>query len=205
MATATTADSRAPRADKVAVVDEVRTRFADAEAVLFTEYRGLDVAQMAELRRRLLDADCGYKIFKNTLVRRALADTAPNGTLELLLGPTGLAFCGKDPSAAAKALRSFAAEHDALVIKGGVLAGSLLSDAQVRELADLPARDELMAQMLGAFAAPLTALASMMNSLIAEVSGLVQALITERQHSPAAADPAPSADVAGADVAGESD
>ena len=176
MATATMADGRAPRADKVAVVDEVRERFSEAEAVLFTEYRGLDVAQMADLRGRLLDADCRYKIYKNTLVRRALAENAPAGTLDLLLGPTALAFCGKDPSAAAKALRTFAAEHDALVIKGGVLSGSLLSDGQVRDLADLPSRDELMAQTLGVIAAPLSSLASMMNNLIGEMSGLLQAL-----------------------------
>ena len=176
MATATMADGRAPRADKVAVVDEVRERFSEAEAVLFTEYRGLDVAQMADLRGRLLDADCRYKIYKNTLVRRALAENAPVGTLDLLLGPTALAFCGKDPSAAAKALRTFAAEHDALVIKGGVLSGSLLSDGQVRDLADLPSRDELMAQTLGVIAAPLSSLASMMNNLIGEMSGLLQAL-----------------------------
>ena len=188
MATATTSAGRAPRADKVAVVDEVRQRFADADAVLFTEYRGLDVAEMADLRGRLIDADCRYKIYKNTLVRRALSVDAPAGTLDLLLGPTALAFCGKDPSAAAQALRTFAAEHEALVIKGGVLAGTLLSDAQVRELADLPSRDELMAQMLGAFAAPLTALGSMMNNLIGEVSGLLQALADKAPDSPAPAD-----------------
>ena len=188
MATATMAAERVPRADKVAVVDEVRQRFTDAEAVLFTEYRGLNVAEMADLRGRLTDADCRYKIYKNSLVRRALSDDAPAGTLDLLLGPTALAFCGKDPSAAAKALRTFAAEHDALIIKGGVLSGTLLSDAQVRELADLPSRDDLMAQMLGAFAAPLTALASMMNNLIGEVSGLVQALIDKTPDSPAAAE-----------------
>ena len=177
MATATTADGRAPRADKVAVVDEVRQRFTGAEAVLFTEYRGLDVAEMADLRGRLIDADCRYKIYKNTLVRRALTDDAPDGVMDLLLGPTAMAFCGRDPSAAAKALRTFADEHEALIIKGGVLSGSLLSEAQVRELADLPSRDELMAQMLGALAAPLGALASMMNNLIGETAGLVQALI----------------------------
>ena len=177
MPAATAAPPRPPRADKVAVVDEVRERFADCEAVLFTEYRGLDVTEMADLRGRLIDADCRYKIFKNTLVRRALTEDAPDGVMDLLLGPTALAFCGKDPSAAAKALREFAAEHEALVIKGGILAGSLLSDAQVRELADLPSRDDLMAQMLGALAAPLGSLASMMNNLIGEMSGLVQALI----------------------------
>ncbi|WP_419854773.1 50S ribosomal protein L10 [Candidatus Poriferisodalis sp.] len=202
MATATTAEGRVPRADKVAVVDEVRQRFAEADAVLFTEYRGLDVAEMADLRGRLIDADCRYKIYKNTLVRRALSVDAPAGTLDLLLGPTALAFCGKDPSAAAQALRTFAAEHDALVIKGGVLAGTLLSDAQVRELADLPSRDELMAQMLGAFAAPLSALASMMNNLIGEVSGLLQALADKTPDSPAPnAETAAQADEADASTA----
>lgn len=177
MPAAAAAPPRPPRADKVAVVDEVRERFAEAEAVLFTEYRGLDVTEMADLRGRLIDADCRYKIFKNTLVRRALTDDAPDGVMDLLLGPTAMAFCGRDPSAAAKALRTFADEHEALIIKGGVLSGSLLSEAQVRELADLPSRDDLMAQMLGALAAPLGALASMMNNLIGETAGLVQALI----------------------------
>ena len=184
MPAATAAPSRTPRADKVAVVDEVRERFAEAEAVLFTEYRGLDVTEMADLRGRLIDADCRYKIFKNTLVRRALTDDAPDGAMDLLLGPTALAFCGKDPSAAAKALRTFAEEHEALVIKGGILSGTLLSDDQVRDLADLPSRDELMAQMLGALAAPLGSLASMMNNLIGEMSGLVQALIDRSPTDP---------------------
>lgn len=201
MATATTADQRAPRVGKVAVVDEVRQRFTDAEAVLFTEYRGLDVGEMSDLRGRLIDADCRYKIYKNTLVRRALFDDAPAGTLDLLGGPTALAFCGKDPSAAAKALRTFAAEHDELIIKGGVLAGTLLSDVQVRELADLPSRDELMAQMLGAFAAPLDALASMMNNLIGEVSGLVQALIDKTPDSPPSNDQVPAETQAETDAA----
>ena len=192
MPAATAAPSRTPRADKVAVVDEVRERFAEAEAVLFTEYRGLDVTEMADLRGRLIDADCRYKIFKNTLVRRALTDDAPDGVMELLLGPTALAFCGKDPSAAAKALRTFADEHEALVIKGGILAGTLLSDGQVRDLADLPSRDELMAQMLGVLAAPLGSLASMMNNLIGEMSGLVQALIDRSPTDPT--DPAAPTD-----------
>ena len=184
MPAATAAPPRPPRADKVAVVDEVRERFAEAEAVLFTEYRGLDVAEMADLRGRLIDADCRFKIFKNTLVRLALTDDGPDGVMELLLGPTALAFCGKDPSAAAKALRAFANDHEALVIKGGILAGALLSDGQVRDLADLPSRDELMAQMLGALAAPLGSLASMMNNLIGEMSGLVQALIDQSSTDP---------------------
>ena len=181
---ATGAPARAPRADKVAVVNEVRRRFDEAEAVLFTEYRGLDVGALAALRGHLINAECRYKIYKNSLVRLAIEPSAPEGTLDLLLGPTALAFCGKDPSAAAKALREFAADNEALVIKGGVLAGTLLDEAQVRELADLPSRDEVMAQILGALTAPLSSLASMMNNLLGEMPGLVQALIDRNSEDP---------------------
>lgn len=167
---------REPRADKAAVVEEVRERFDAADAVLVTEYRGLDVGQMAELRRALRDAGTTYKIFKNTLVRRAVLDAVPEGFEDLLLGPTGLAFVEADPSAAAKALKQFAAAHDQLVIKGGVLSGSLLDPAQVRELAELPSRDEVLAQLAGGFAAPLQQLVSMMNNLMSEMAGLIQAL-----------------------------
>ena len=167
---------REPRADKVAVVDEVRERFEEADAVLVTEYRGLDVAQMADLRSALREAGTTYKIYKNTLVRRAIGDTAPDGLEELLLGPTALAFVDSDASAAAKALKEFASAHDALVIKGGVLSGGLLDEAQVRELAELPSREELLSQLAGGLAAPLQQIASMMNNLLSEVSGLLQAL-----------------------------
>lgn len=167
---------REPRADKAAVVDEVRERFEAADAVLVTEYRGLDVGQMADLRRALRDAGTTYKIFKNTLVRRAVLEGAPDGFDELLVGPTGLAFVESDPSGAAKALKEFASAHDQLVIKGGVLSGSLLDPSQVRELAELPSRDEVLAQLAGGFAAPLQQLVSMMNNLMSEMAGLIQAL-----------------------------
>lgn len=167
---------REPRADKVAVVDDVRQRFEEADAVLITEYRGLDVGQMAELRRSLDAAGTTYKIYKNSLVRRAIADSGLEGLTELLVGPTALAFVERDASAAAKALKTFAATHDALVIKGAVLSGGILDAAQVRELAELPSRQELLSQFAGDLAAPLQQLASMMSNLLGEVSGLIQAL-----------------------------
>lgn len=193
---------REPRADKVAVVDDVRQRFEQADAVLVTEYRGLDVGQMAELRRALREAGTTYKIYKNTLVRRAVADQAPEGLEEMLVGPTALAFVDSDASAAAKALKEFASAHDALVIKGGVLSGGLLDEAQVRELAELPSREELLSQLAGGLAAPLQQLASMMNNLLSEVAGLVQALsdkgggpgAAEAGDAPADPEPADDAD-----------
>jgi large subunit ribosomal protein L10 len=167
---------REPRAEKVSVVDDVRERFEDAEAVLITEYRGLSVSEIAELRSALRDAGTIYKIYKNTLVRLAIEDNAPDGMHQMLVGPTALAFVEKDPSAAAKALKTFASNNDALVIKGAILSGGLLDEAQVRELAELPSRDELLASIAGGLAAPLQSIASMMNNLLSEVSGLLQAL-----------------------------
>jgi large subunit ribosomal protein L10 len=128
------------------------------------------------LRSALRDAGTTYKIYKNTLVRLAIEDNAPDGMHQMLVGPTALAFVEKDPSAAAKALKTFASNNDALVIKGAILSGGLLDEAQVRELAELPSRDELLASIAGGLAAPLQSIASMMNNLLSEVSGLLQAL-----------------------------
>jgi large subunit ribosomal protein L10 len=167
---------REPRAEKVSVVTDVRERFEDAEAVLITEYRGLSVSDLAELRAALRDTGTTYKIYKNTLVRLATEGNAPEGMNQMLVGPTALAFVEKDPSAAAKALTTFASNNDALIIKGAILSGGLLDEAQVRELAELPSRDELLASIAGGLAAPLQSIASMMNNLLSEVSGLLQAL-----------------------------
>ena len=167
---------REPRAEKVSVVEDVRERFEDAEAVLITEYRGLSVSELAELRSALRDAGTTYKIYKNTLVRLAIEDNAPDGMHQMLVGPTALAFVENDPSAASKALKTFASNNDALIIKGAILSGGLLDEAQVRELAELPSRDELLASIAGGLAAPLQSIASMMKNLLSEVSGLLQAL-----------------------------
>lgn len=193
---------REPRADKVAVVDDVRQRFDEADAVMVAEYRGLDVAQMAELRDALRGAGTTFKIYKNTLVRRAVADSAPEGLHELLVGPTALAFVESDASAAAKALKDFAATNEALVIKGAVLSGDLLDAVQVRELAELPSRDELLSQLAGGLAAPLQQLASMMTNLMGEVSGLLQAL-SDKGGAPGAPADAPAAEEAPVEEAPE--
>ena len=93
--------AREPRAEKASVVKDVRERFDEAEAVLVTEYRGLDVTQMTELRNALRDAEAIYKIYKNTLVRRALEEGFPESFVDMLVGPTALAFADKNPGAAA--------------------------------------------------------------------------------------------------------
>ena len=114
-----------PRPEKVAVVEEVKQKLTDADGVMLTEYRGLDVGALAQLRRALRDAGGEYKIYKNTLVRRAAQDVGLDID-ELLIGPTAIAFVGERPdgsagdvAAVAKALKEFAKTNDSLVIKGG--------------------------------------------------------------------------------------
>ncbi|HEY5153422.1 MAG TPA: 50S ribosomal protein L10, partial [Acidimicrobiales bacterium] len=115
-----------PRPEKVAVVDEVRERFSSSDAALLTEYRGLNVAQMATLRRSLREAGGTYKIYKNTLVRFAARDLGLEID-DLLTGPTAIAFVEGDPVTVAKALRDFAKVNEQLVVKGGILGDALLS------------------------------------------------------------------------------
>ena len=177
---------REPRAEKASIVEDVRERFGEAEAVLVTGYRGLDVSQMAELRAALRDAETIYKIYKNTLVRLALEEDTPESLVDMVSGPTALAFVGKDPGAAAKALKEFASANEALIIKGGLLNGEVLDEAQVRELADLPSRDELLTSLAGGLAAPLQQIASMMNNLLLEMAHLLQALSDKSGGAPAA-------------------
>ena len=118
-----------------------------ADGALLTEYRGLTVAELAELRRELTAAGGDYKVYKNTLVRLAVADTEHAGMSDLLTGPTAIAFVQGDVSAVAKALRDFAQANPALIVKGGVVGSTVMSAAEIEILADLPSRDTLLAQL----------------------------------------------------------
>ena len=154
-----------PRPDKSAVVDEVRERAEVANASVVAEYRGLTVAEMAELRRSLRTAGGDFKVFKNTLVRLAISGTAHEPLSDLLVGPTGIAFIEGDVSAVAKALKDFAAANPALIVKGGVLDGSALDASTLKALADLPSREVLLARLAGLIASPMTSLAGLMKAI----------------------------------------
>jgi large subunit ribosomal protein L10 len=153
-----------PRPEKAAVVEEVRARFAEADAVIVTEYRGLKVKDLAALRRSLAPLGGEYRVFKNTLVRIA-GQTGPQGLADLLSGPTGLAFVRGDAAAVTKALRDFSRVNPLLLIKGGVLGSSVLSPAQTTALADLPSREQLLARLAGGFAAPMQQMAGLLAAL----------------------------------------
>jgi len=154
-----------PRPAKVAVVNEVRERLSSADAAILTEYRGLNVAEMARLRRSLREAGGQYKIYKNSLVRFAVRELGLEELEQMLLGPTAIAFVDGDAAAVAKSLRDFSRTNPALVIKGGVLGTTVLSAADAGALAELPTRDQLLAQLAGAMAAPLQQLAGLMAAI----------------------------------------
>lgn len=169
-----------PRADKVAVVDEVRSRLEQADAAVLTEYRGLTVGELAALRRELTAAGGDYKIYKNTLVRLAVAG-GPQAPIEgMLTGPTAIAFVHGEVSAVAKALRNFARTNPSLVVKGGLAGTGLLSARDLELLADLPSREVLLAQLAGAISAPLQGLAGLLEAVPRGLAYGLSALIDQR-------------------------
>jgi large subunit ribosomal protein L10 len=139
------------------------------------------VAELAELRRELVAAGGDYKIYKNTLVRLAVADGPQAPIHELLTGPTAIAFVQGDVSAVAKALRDFARNNPNLVVKGGMVGTGVLSAADIEVLADLPSRDTLLSQFAGALAAPLQQLAGLVQALPRNLAYGLSALIDQRQ------------------------
>ena len=171
-----------PRADKVAVVAEVKEKLEAADGVVLTDYRGLDVPAMAELRLTLRPAGGEYKIYKNTLVKLA-ANELGLELDELLAGPTALAFVGEkadgskgDPAAVAKALKEFAKTNEALVLKGGVLDGNALSVDEIKALADLPSREVMYAEFAGALEHMLGDFAGLLDSKLREFVYAMQEL-----------------------------
>ncbi len=173
------------RAEKVAVVDEVREKFSASDAAVLTEYRGLDVPAMAELRRALRESGGEYKVYKNTLVRFAV-DELGLEIEDLLTGPTAIAFVGEqadgsagDPVGVAKALKEFAKSHEALVIKGGLLDEKRLTAEEISALAEIAPREVLLAQLAGAMAAPMQQFAALLNALPQNLAYALQALIEQ--------------------------
>jgi len=175
------ATQNAARAHKVEVVDEVKSRLGDAAASIVSEYRGLTVAEMAELRHALASVGGDYKIFKNTLVRRAVDGGEYQPLSEYLSGPSALTFVKGDISAVAKALRDFSRANPHLVIKGGLADGSLLSQSDLAALADMPPRDVLLARLAGALAAPMQQMAGLLQALPRNLAYGISALLEQRE------------------------
>jgi large subunit ribosomal protein L10 len=168
------------RTAKVATVDELKAKVEGTSTAVVTEYRGMTVAQISTLRRQLRTLDADYKVFKNTLVRRAIEGTAVAPLDEFLVGPTAIAFVNGDISAVAKALRDFAKATPTLVVKGGVLDGKALNVKDLTALADLPSRDVLLARFAGLLASPLSTMAGLLKAIPQNFAYGLSALIDSR-------------------------
>jgi large subunit ribosomal protein L10 len=192
---------------KTAVIDEIKQRLGDADAAVLTEYRGLTVTDIANLRASLRPAATDYKIFKNTLARRAATDAGLGELVEALIGPVAIAFVRKDGGdavTAAKALRDFARTNPNLVLKGGVLGPRLLTTADVEALADVPPREQLLARLAGGFQAPLTKAAGLFQAFTRNFAYGVKAYIDQRAEGEPEESP-PSTAAPAAQDGGESD
>jgi large subunit ribosomal protein L10 len=168
------------RADKVAAVAELTNQFRSSTATVLTEYRGLTVAQLKELRRAL-GSQATYAVAKNTLAKRAAAAAGITGLDDLFSGPTALAFVHGDVVEAAKGLREFARANPLLVIKGGVYEGKTLSAEEVTKLADLESREVLLAKLAGAMKANLAKAAATFQAPLAQAVRLADALRAKRE------------------------
>jgi len=173
-----------PRPEKVAVVNEVRERLSSADAAILTEYRGLNVTEIANLRRALRDAGGEYTIYKNTLVRFAVRELGLTELEALLVGPTAIAFVDGDAASVAKALRDFARTNPHLVVKGGLLGQDVLSAADASALAELPSRDRMLAQIAGALAAPMQQFASLLQAIPQNLAYGLHALLEQQGGMP---------------------
>jgi len=139
-----------PTHEKVEAVAELKSRLDGVKTVVLTEYRGLTVQQLAELRKQLRAVSAEYKVVKNRLARLAIQSSRFEELRPHLTGPTGVVFSKEDPVAVAKALQTFAKANQALAIKAGYVEGQMLPPAQLRALAELPSREQLRAQLAGA-------------------------------------------------------
>jgi large subunit ribosomal protein L10 len=173
------------RTDKATAVAELTELFRSSTATVLTEYRGLTVSQLRELRRSL-GKDTMYSITKNTLAKRAATDAGVSGLDELFIGPTALAFVSGDVVVAAKGLRDFARAHPFLVIKGAIFEGRALTAIDVGKLADLESREVLLAKLAGAMKANLSRAAATFQAPIVQAVRLAAALQDKREKDAAA-------------------
>jgi len=190
---------------KTRVVEQLTERLRDTETLMVADYRGLTMPEIDELRSKLLEAGARFTVVKNTLTRRAAEAAGRQEVLELIDGPTAIAFLDSegDPAAVAKILNDTARTNDVLVIRGGLLEGTVVGDAEIKRLATLPSADVLRAQLVGAVAGPLTTVVGLFAAPLRDRVGVIDARIRQLEEQgqtveepsaeaePAADEPAP--------------
>ena len=171
------------RKDKETIIAETVRLLSESETLYVSDYRGLTVTEITQLRGELRQHGARVKVLKNTLTRRAVEEAQREEIVPLLSGPTAITFCGDDPVGPAKALVNFARTHPMLEVRGGILQGSILDLSDIKALSLLPPRDALIAQVVGTLAAPISGLLTVLQGT---VSGLVRTLQQVRDQKAAA-------------------
>lgn len=169
------------KTDKQSIVTDLGAKLKGARSIYVTDFQGLNVARVSDLRRRLRKAGAEYVVVKNTLARRALLDAAVGGLDDHLKGATALALTAQDPAAAAKVLTEFAKEFQKPSVKAAVIEGRAATPAQVKRLASLPPREQLLAELGAAMQAPLAGFAGALSALLSSFAGALEALKTQRE------------------------
>jgi len=169
------------KSEKERVVEQLAERLRSTDTLMVADYRGLTMPEIDELRGKLLEAGARFTVVKNTLTRRAAEQAGTTDVLELIEGPTAIAFIEAegDPAAVAKILNDTARTNDVLVIRGGLLDGSLVGDAEIKRLATLPPADVLRAQLAGAVFAPLTTVVGLFTAPLRDLVGVIDARIRQ--------------------------
>jgi large subunit ribosomal protein L10 len=162
-------------AEKTESVEELKERFAGVQSAVLTEYRGLTVRQLSDLRKQLKGAAAEYKVVKNRLARIAIKGSPLDGLGQHLTGPTGVAYTRKDPVPVAKALQNFVRNNPALTIKVGMIEGKVLEPAALKSLADLPSKDALRAQIVGAVQGPMGKIVTLLTAVQGELARVLEA------------------------------
>jgi large subunit ribosomal protein L10 len=171
------------RSEKERVVEQLADRLRSTETLMVADYRGLTMPEIDELRTRLLDAGARFTVVKNSLTKLAAEQAGTTDVLQLIEGPTAIAFLDADgdPVAVAKVLSETARAHDVLVIRGGVLEGTVVGDEEIKRLATLPPADLLRAQLAGAITAPLTTVVGLFTAPLRDLVGVLDARIRQLQ------------------------
>lgn len=169
------------RPEKTAAVEDITSRFGESNAALLTEYRGLTVTEIADVRNALRDADADYKVMKNTLVRIAAKDVGLEELTGLLTGPTAIAFCRGDAVAAAKALDEAAKRFPVLVIKGGVLNGKILDGDQARALASIESREVLLSKIAMLVNQPAQQTINVFSALLRNLGSMLAQVVEKKE------------------------
>jgi large subunit ribosomal protein L10 len=182
------------RSEKERVVEQLAERLRSTETLMVADYRGLTMPEIDELRSRLLEAGARFTVVKNTLTKLAAERAGTTDVLQLIEGPTAIAFleAESDPVAVAKVLNETARAHDVLVIRGGVFEGAIVGDAEIKRLATLPATDVLRAQLVGALSAPMATIVGVFSAPMRDFVGVLQARIDQLGAEGEAAEPAPA-------------